>query len=814
MMNNNKILTVSYGTFSCTLEGFDDSFGTMKAIAEYFRDLAADDRYFGAEPPQPDAEMLARIAQKEISRKVEAREHEGKIVLSALEHQREEVAEVVTEAPAAPAPVAESEAEPGLAAVAEAEAEAPEAAEEPEIEEEVAAETEEPAAAPEPDVGAADIDLSSLVRPDAAGTVTPTLATQSLEVREEPEEAVAEEAADFTPQVSAEAVEPVAADTGEEDEAVIVPDQPDEEVEAFFAGSAEHDKQITDEYEDETIEVEAEPVEDVATAPAVGQSIAEKLQRIRAVVAKTQQDDADDEDADFLEDEHANFDEPPAATDVMREAVEDIEEAMEADDAAESLRQTVEEATTDEAAEDEDDDIDAILARLDQETEAVSEAAEAEEETLEEIAEEPDLSALLDAVDAEEEDAAEDRAMADAVARAADVDTDDAPQIVSEAALATSDALQPRARVFKVKRAELDAAIARGDLEEYDDDEDLDEVAEADAPDLDGIAPSKTNETSLSREEEEDLARELAALQADIEADIEADIDEDDTEEVAEAEAAEEAEDDDFDEEETDQDAAEAEAQEVDEFDLDEDLEDDHEELAAEATRHRLPDLDEDADNDMDRLLAEADHKMDEPESAGRRNAFTHLRAAVAAKKADVAMGKPEKDDLNDDAYRSDLAQVVRPRRPEGTAPRTRRPDEGRPAPLKLVAEQRIDVDRPSPAGPVRPRRVAAVAEQEAPVQGDDSFADYAQDMGATTLPQLLEAAASYMSFVEGRDQFSRPQLMTKVRQAGQETEFSREDGLRSFGQLLRAGKISKIKGGRFTVSEDIGFRPDQRAAG
>lgn len=54
---------------------------------------------------------------------------------------------------------------------------------------------------------------------------------------------------------------------------------------------------------------------------------------------------------------------------------------------------------------------------------------------------------------------------------------------------------------------------------------------------------------------------------------------------------------------------------------------------------------------------------------------------------------------------------------------------------------------------------------------------------------------------------------MTRVRQADC-GEFSREDGLRSFGQLLRSGKIEKIKGGRFAASDAIGFKPDERAAG
>jgi len=766
MMSNNKILTVSYGTFSCTLEGFDDSFGTMKAIAEYFRDLAADDRYFGAEPPQPDAEMLTRIAQKEISRRVQAREHDGKIVLSALEDHSDAPEQPAAKTPEAAQPEASAPAAAGIAALAGAAAPAPQPAEAETAAEPAAPAPVEAAPAPVDEADAAiaaeaHVDLADLAREESAGTDSETPAEETA--APEPVSDLAEDAqASAAPETSVQ----------DEDENDIVPGQPDSEVEAFFAENAAEGS-VSDDFEDDVAEAAelagtAEPVAAAPAAPAPD-SIAAKLQRIRAVVA--QQDDADDEEAyaededaiagssaaaafddleDAAEDGHADDN---AEQDLVARARHDIEDALDADDAADQ-------------AETEDDYSD-ILNRLsmdedDAVAEAVEDEAEGEDDRSSEV--EDALANLFDDEDEAETEIEEVAEAEDAFDAIEDAEV--------EAALATEPetAPHPRARVIKVKRADLEAAINRGELEEYDDEEDDDfDMSDLDDvdPALDDLAPSKSADTSLSPEDEQELARELAELEKDIEGDNILPV-------------GEKADD-----------------------------------RAAGASRHTLPAIEDEASDDMSRLMAEADHHMDEPESTTRRNAFAHLRAAVAAKKADGGIGTDAEQEKKDRAFRSDLAEVVRPRRPVGSGNRTARPEESRPAPLKLVAEQRIDVEKTRAAGPVRPRRVSAVVtEPKATAEGTVSFAEYAEEMGAHSLPELLEAAAAYMSFVEGFEQFSRPQLMTKVRQVGPEEGFSREDGLRSFGQLLRAGKIEKIKGGRFTVSEDIGYRPDQRAVG
>ena len=50
-----------------------------------------------------------------------------------------------------------------------------------------------------------------------------------------------------------------------------------------------------------------------------------------------------------------------------------------------------------------------------------------------------------------------------------------------------------------------------------------------------------------------------------------------------------------------------------------------------------------------------------------------------------------------------------------------------------------------------------------------------------------------------------------KKDQVSSKEEFSREDSLRSFDTLLRESCISKVRNGRFQITEQTRFRPKQK---
>ncbi|WP_226688610.1 hypothetical protein [Ruegeria arenilitoris] len=538
MVQNNKVLTVSYGTFSCTLEGFDDSFETMKAIAEYFRDLAADDRYFGSEPPQPDTEMLTRIAQRDASRRVEASQNDSGLLIRATEEN-------------APSPQSAASA-PGLNVI--------------------------------------DTPPSS---------------------------------------------QPVFSD--------------------------------------------AETVED-APAPAAD-SIAAKLQRIRAVVSHSEENSVI-----YTEDEDTTLMKSAAPSDAVAAAF-----------AAGSLDPAdlddTEEASAHVETQDEAPETEVAEAEMPQIEESEAPALEVEAEDLD--------SEVLDATSEDQTEAEEED---------------------------TSDVLFSDLEDFANSGSEEEANI----LDDAGVEED---VVEA------------TDEGVLTEEDEVDLLEEISSVEAVL------------------------------------------------------------------AKRSANTDTEtSDLDRDVSRLMDKAGEQLNDPDTSNQREAYTHLRAAVAATEAERGDGKATAQDSEEQGYRGDLSSVVSPRRPEIQVT-SMRPISDDAAPLKLVAEQRID-NQTVDAGPVTPRRVKSETEAEDETPEEGGFALFAQEQGAQSLPDLLEAAAAYLSFIEGQEQFSRPQLMNKIRSLKQ-NDFNREESLRSFGQLLRDGKIEKAGGGRFAASTQIGFRPDdERAAG
>ncbi len=710
MTSESKILTVSYGTFSCTLEGFDNPFDTMKAIAEYFRDLAAQDRHFGAEPPPPDAAMLHRLAEREVSRLAATKAEEARL------HP--------VEAPTAPSP--RIQMNPVLRRPAQPPAEA-----EPQVSAEVAA--------PEP-------SLTDVI-PDG-------VAAKLARIRKavNPSVPLAEAAFVADPELSrpvGEAVEAEAVHSAAEDEVhndagdvaarlgALIAAETAEEVEAG-------DLRWTDGIPDAVVDVEPMALAaDEAPLPVE------------------------------LEDEASDADIPALSIldDMDAVAAHPVEEDFSAEDVA--LLAQLDGTVFDE---------DGLAARLDEtlpeDQPAAPSLAEAELQDLlpeaigngpSDEAQPEELAAAFTGAPAAEAPA---EALPDDLAVAAFAEPADAPRTAEELPAGKSGARARRvnSRVVRIHPSEepKDPGATR-----VMNREDSNEIARL----------MQQAEEVMAEEENRRRHEALSRLKAAV--------------------------------------------------------------VATEADRA-----------DIDYEAPKADANLD-PYRGDLAEAIQPTPAPEPQPEPEV---KPRRKSV-----------TIRPTEPR---PGTIRPGMISPPPLVLVSEQRIDrvgpaaAPSPAPAPATAPVAAApamappapegqpmvalrtgrlsgaigagaAVAASGQPARNlvlekpsygsaadsdededlaEDSkeineagLASFAELVGARSMAEMLEAAAAYATCVEKRSQFTRPQLMRRMMASAGGKAVSREDGLRSFGTLLRTGRIEKVNRGHYSLAENSPYLAEAR---
>lgn len=182
------------------------------------------------------------------------------------------------------------------------------------------------------------------------------------------------------------------------------------------------------------------------------------------------------------------------------------------------------------------------------------------------------------------------------------------------------------------------------------------------------------------------------------------------------------------------------------------------------------------AGDDLSRIFEETDDHLQTSAASRGRNAIQHLRAALAATRAETRVSALPRRDRDGSAGRAGLPAAARLRRVR--------------------------------AAPARLRDVTSAGGATDPQPQD--FGTYAASLTATGLPELIEAAAAYLADIEGHERFSRPMLMEKLDEIG--IADVREDMLRAFDGLLDRGKLRRCADGRYAVSDSTGFRAGPRA--